>query len=51
MNEQKTKTEMGMDGMFFARIDFEDYHYRKHAKELEFVWRGSDSLGTILLLF
>lgn len=33
-------TQMGFNGHFFARIDYQDYFYRSAAKNLEFVWRG-----------
>jgi len=36
---------MGFDGLFFARLDYQDYEVRKQAKQLELVWRGSQSLG------
>jgi len=36
---------MGFDGLFFARLDYQDYSVRKQAKEMELVWRGSQSLG------
>ena len=35
----------GMDGVFFARIDYEDRLRRSAARELEMVWRSSPSLG------
>ncbi|KAI8100833.1 hypothetical protein M9434_005218 [Picochlorum sp. BPE23] len=34
-------SELGFDGMFFGRADFEDMNIRKKNKELEFVWKGS----------
>jgi len=36
---------MGFDGLFFARLDYQDYDKRLNAKEMELVWRGSESLG------
>jgi len=36
---------MGFDGLFFARLDYQDYSRRKKAKEMELMWRGSQSLG------
>ncbi len=35
--------QMGFDGLFFARIDYQDYANRIDNKGLEFVWRGSRS--------
>jgi len=37
---------MGFDGLFFARLDYQDYSARRQAKALELVWRASQSLGT-----
>ena len=37
--------QMGFDGLFFARLDYQDYFTRKQAEELELIWRGSQSLG------
>jgi len=44
---------MGFDGLFFARLDYQDYSRRKQAKEMELMWRGSQSLGMCkeLLIF
>ena len=36
---------MGFDGLFFARLHFEDKAERKKRKALEMVWRGSRNLG------
>jgi len=41
---------MGFDGLFFARLDYQDYLTRKQTKELELVWRGSQSLGMCEML-
>ena len=35
----------GIDGIFFARIDYQDKDRRVADKELEMVWRASPSLG------
>lgn len=37
--------QMGFDAFFFGRIDYQDHAIRNETKELEFVWRGSTSLG------
>eukprot|EP01100_Stratorugosa_tubuloviscum_P014870 TRINITY_DN81_c0_g2_i1.p1 TRINITY_DN81_c0_g2~~TRINITY_DN81_c0_g2_i1.p1 ORF type:complete len:1006 (+),score=459.80 TRINITY_DN81_c0_g2_i1:78-3095(+) len=37
--------KMGFDAYFFARIDYQDYDLRKKNKQLEFVWRPSQSFG------
>ena len=37
--------QMGFDGMFFARMDYEDQQKRRNNKTLEIVWQGSDDLG------
>ena len=37
--------QMGFNGMYFARIDFQDYQQRLKDKTLEFIWRPSGTLG------
>lgn len=37
--------QMGFDGHFISPISFDDELARMRAKNLEFVWRGSDDLG------
>ena len=37
-------SEMGFDGLFFARIDYQDKLKRTDEKRLEFIWRGSQSM-------
>jgi hypothetical protein len=34
-----------MSAFFFSRIDYQDYALRNKTKEMEIVWRGSESLG------
>lgn len=34
-----------MPAFFFSRIDYQDYALRNKTKEMEIVWRGSESLG------
>jgi lysosomal alpha-mannosidase len=42
---------MGFNAMFFGRVDFQDFQHRRRNKTLEYVWRGSPSLGTATQLF
>ncbi|KAL2086870.1 hypothetical protein ACEWY4_017929 [Coilia grayii] len=37
--------QMGYDGFFFGRLDYQDRERRKKAKELELLWRASESLS------
>jgi hypothetical protein len=37
--------KMGFDGLFFARVDYQDYEQRNKTKTMEMVWKGSDNLG------
>ncbi|KAK9120231.1 hypothetical protein Scep_018324 [Stephania cephalantha] len=43
--------EVGFDSLFFARIDYQDREKRKGEKTLEFVWRGSKTLGSSAQIF
>jgi len=36
---------MGFDGLFFARLDYQDYAAREQSKRMELMWHGSQSLG------
>ncbi|KAM6972243.1 LOW QUALITY PROTEIN: lysosomal alpha-mannosidase [Aplochiton taeniatus] len=36
--------QMGYDGFFFGRLDYQDRKRRMQTKEQEFLWRASDSL-------
>ena len=36
---------MGFDAFFFARLDYDDREHRLKDKQMEIVWRGSQSLG------
>ena len=46
-----THLQMGYDGFFFARIDYDDFESRKRRVAMEMVWRGSASLGSESDLF
>ncbi|XP_074026193.1 lysosomal alpha-mannosidase isoform X2 [Leptinotarsa decemlineata] len=37
-------SQMGYDGVFFARLDHDDLDQRKKDRRLDFVWQGSDNL-------
>ncbi|XP_061130848.1 lysosomal alpha-mannosidase [Syngnathus typhle] len=37
--------QMGYDGFFFGRVDYQDRYRRMRAKEQELLWRASDSLA------
>jgi len=37
--------EVGFNGLFFGRIDYQDHDIRIANKDLEFIWRASPSLG------
>ncbi|XP_067010796.2 lysosomal alpha-mannosidase isoform X2 [Anabrus simplex] len=34
-------SQLGFDGLFFARLDFQDKKHRLETKTTEFIWRGS----------
>lgn len=39
-------SNMGFDGFFFARVDYQDHDLRNSTNNLEFIWRGMKSYGT-----
>jgi len=41
----------GYEGLFFGRIDHQDHDQRMKAKNMEFVWRASPSLGQSAQVF
>ncbi|XP_065289713.1 lysosomal alpha-mannosidase-like [Dermacentor albipictus] len=43
--------QMGMDGYFFGRIDYQDFRARKKDHRLEFIWSASDNLGKAANIF
>ena len=36
---------MGFDGLFFGRVDYQDYAARNSTKTMEMVWKASANLG------
>lgn len=36
---------MGFDGLFFGRVDIQDYAHRNSTKTMEMIWKGSANLG------
>ena len=47
----KKLSQMGMDGFFFARIDYDDRNTRLKDKTMEMVWQSSGSLGAAADIF
>ncbi|CAF3855565.1 unnamed protein product [Rotaria magnacalcarata] len=43
--------QMGFDGLFFGRVDFQDYAIRNMTKTMEMIWKGSANLGEQSWLF
>ncbi|UJR26764.1 hypothetical protein I4U23_008079 [Adineta vaga] len=43
--------QMGFDGLFFGRADYEDYQTRNRTKTMEMVWKASANLGDKSWLF
>ncbi|ESO94820.1 hypothetical protein LOTGIDRAFT_232262 [Lottia gigantea] len=43
--------QMGFDGLFVGRIDFQDYNDRHQNKKMEFLWKSSANLGDKASLF
>jgi hypothetical protein len=37
--------KMGFDGLFFARLDYQDNDQRNNTKTMEMIWKGSANLG------
>jgi lysosomal alpha-mannosidase len=37
--------QMGFDGLFFGRLDYQDYNQRNLTKTMEMIWKGSANLG------
>ncbi|XP_071865397.1 lysosomal alpha-mannosidase II isoform X2 [Bombus fervidus] len=43
--------QLGFDGMFFGRLDYQDKNKRLKNKTMEFIWEGSPNLGARANLF
>ena len=43
--------QMGFDGFFIVRIDYDDRNHRLNDKRMELVWRGSETLGQATEIF
>ncbi|CAF1285170.1 unnamed protein product [Adineta steineri] len=43
--------QMGFDGLFFGRIDFQDHIQRAQTKRMEMIWKGSSNLDEQSWLF
>ena len=43
--------EAGMESMFWGRTDFQDFDVRKNTSRLEWIWEGSQSLGSSAQIF
>ncbi|CAF4699968.1 unnamed protein product [Rotaria socialis] len=43
--------QMGFDGLFFGRVDYQDYQHRTMTKTMEMVWKGSANLNRESWLF
>ena len=41
--------QMGFDGLFFGRADYQDIQARNQSKTKEMVWKGSTNLGKFLI--
>ncbi|XP_076297759.1 lysosomal alpha-mannosidase II [Lasioglossum baleicum] len=44
-------SQLGFDGLFLGRIDYQDKQQRLRNKTMEFIWKGSPSLGSKADLF
>lgn len=36
---------MGFDGLFFGRVDFQDYAVRNQTQRMEMLWKGNANIG------
>ncbi|CAG2170825.1 unnamed protein product [Oppiella nova] len=43
--------QIGFDGLFLQRLDYDDQNKRKAEKRMELIWQGSDDLGSFDGLF
>lgn len=39
--------QMGFDGMFFGRLDYQDKDERLMTQKAEMIWHGSENLGKL----
>jgi len=42
--------QMGFDGLFFGRLDYQDKDERLMTQKAEMIWHGSKNLGNIYIL-
>lgn len=40
--------QMGFDGMFFGRLDYQDKDERLMTQKAEMIWHGSANLGRLI---
>jgi Glycosyl hydrolases family 38 N-terminal domain. len=43
-------SRMGYDGLFFARLDYQDKAERLRQKTTEMIWQGSSNLGKSFIM-
>lgn len=43
--------QMGYDGLFFGRLDYQDKDVRLISKSPEMIWRASANLGNLLSIY
>ena len=43
--------QIGFDGLFLQRLDYDDQNKRKAEKRMELIWQGSDDLGSAADMF
>ena len=51
LNHSLPHATLGMDGIFFFRVDWADRESRQKHHTMEMVWRGSKSLGVSTEIF
>jgi len=42
--------QMGFDGLFFGRLDYQDKDERLMTQKAEMIWHGSENLGNFVML-
>ena len=50
-NAWLTGAEAGMESLYWGRTDYQDFGVRKNTSRLEWVWEGSESLGSSAAIF